>query len=421
MKHPQMSGSAAQPRCGLHHPWWLISRSGSALQRAFLAGCGMGLSLLINSCQSTPNQPPTGAACLPSSPVAKQCRGVVIRNNPDRPSSTPPQLPVQSFNPTFTAIVGRTPKLVPLATGFGFLEGPVFLKDSTGPGGLVLMTDQIHNSIYAMRWNGLVRGQIAPQSWEKPTLFRNPSGVADGQTADRDGNLLTAETTGRRVSITRAFSANRRSPDPQAPTLIGTFAGKRLNSPNDLVVKTDGSIWFTDPSYGSLQFPPQTAELPNNVYRYDPRTHQLSVVENSLMMPNGIAFGPNEATLYIIDSAAIQGLGTYFSDLPHNIYVYDVANNGRTLTNKRLFATIGPGFPDGMRLDENGNLYVGTLEGIHVMNPKGRLIGKLLLGRQTANLTFGGANNDILFIGSSDTLWAIKLNTRGLVPVRTRS
>jgi gluconolactonase len=316
--------------------------------------------------------------------------------------------------------VGRTPQLVPLATGFGFLEGPVYLNDRKGPGGLLFITDQIHNSIYSMRWNGLVNGQITTSSWEKPQLFRNPSGVADGQTSDLQGNLLTAETTGRRVSITRSFQNNLNNPDPQAPTLVGEYQGKRLNSPNDLVVKSDGSVWFTDPSYGSLQFPPQPAELPNNVYRYDPVTRQLSVVEPGLMMPNGIAFGPGEKTLYLIDSGAIQGPRTYFPYLPHRIYVYDVSSDGRRLTNKRLFANVSPGFPDGMRLDEKGNVYVGTLEGIHVLNPQGRLIGKFLMAKQTANLSFGGAENNVLFIGSSNSLWAVKLNTRGLGPVRTR-
>jgi gluconolactonase len=231
---------------------------------------------------------------------------------------------------------------------------------------------------------------------------------------------LTAETTGRRVSITRSFQNNLNNPDPQAPTLVGEYQGKRLNSPNDLVVKSDGSVWFTDPSYGSLQFPPQPAELPNNVYRYDPVTRQLSVVEPGLMMPNGIAFGPGEKTLYLIDSGAIQGPRTYFPYLPHRIYVYDVSSDGRRLTNKRLFANVSPGFPDGMRLDEKGNVYVGTLEGIHVLNPQGRLIGKFLMAKQTANLSFGGAENNVLFIGSSNSLWAVKLNTRGLGPVRTR-
>jgi len=386
---------------------------------ATLTGLVILGTALITGCQKSVVNPPMGAACLPGNPDAKQCRNVSITNNPPYPEAQSPQLTVLALDPAFEAIVGRTPNLVPLSTGFGFLEGPVFIKDKEGSGGILFVTDQIHNSIYAMRWNGLVNGQITTASWNAPQLFRNPSGVADGQTPDLQGNLLTAETTGRRVSITRSITANLSSPDPQAPTLVGSYQGKRLNSPNDLVVKTDGSVWFTDPSYGSLQFPPQPAELPNNVYRFDTRTKQLTVVEPNLVMPNGIAFGPNEKTLYIIDSGAIQGPRTYFPYLPHRIYAYDVSADGKSISNKRLLANVAPGFPDGMRLDEQGNIYVGTLEGIHVLNPQGKLIGKFLMAKQTANLSFGGAENDVLFIGSSDTLWAVKLKTRGLVPVRT--
>jgi gluconolactonase len=386
---------------------------------ATLAGFVILGTALITDCQKSLANPPMGVDCLPGNPDAKQCRNVSITNNPPYPEAQSPQLTVIALDPAFEAIVGRTPNLVPLATGFGFLEGPVFLKDKDGSGGILFVTDQIHNSIYAMRWKGLINDQITPASWEAPQLFRNPSGVADGQTPDLQGNLLTAETTGRRVSITRSITANLSSPDPQAPTLVGSYQGKRLNSPNDLVVKADGSVWFTDPSYGSLQFPPQPAELPNNVYRFDPRTKQLTVVEPSLVMPNGIAFGPKEKILYIIDSGAIQGPRTYFPYLPHRIYAYDVSADGKSINNKRLLANVAPGFPDGMRLDEKGNIYVGTLEGIHVLNPQGKLIGKFLMAKQTANLSFGGANNDVLFIGSSDTLWAVKLKARGLVPVRT--
>jgi gluconolactonase len=374
----------------------------------------------LMGCQRSNGPAPMGAACLPGSPVANQCKEVAITSNPYYPESQSPQLTVQAFDPTFEAIVGRTPQLVPLATGFGFTEGPVFLKDRQGQGGLLMITDQIHNSIYSMRWNGLKNGQITTESWEKPKLFRNPSGVADGQTPDLQGHLLTAETTGRRVSITRNIEANLNSPAPQAPSLVERYQGKRLNSPNDLVVKSDGTVWFTDPSYGSLQFPPQPAELPNNVYRFDPKTKQLTAVAPGLVMPNGIAFGPGEKTLYIIDSGAIQGPRTYFPYLPHRIYVYNVTADGKSLTNKRLFANVAPGFPDGMRLDNKGNVYVGTLEGIHVLNAKGKLIGKFLMAKQTANLSFGGSDNNILFIGSSNSLWAVKLNTHGLVPIRTR-
>jgi gluconolactonase len=403
------------------------SQAGSA-QRARAVGlgrggpvCGLATASLALTTSALALEVPTGVACLPTSAVAPLCRELVITNNPPYPGSQSPQLPVQSFDPAFTEIVGRIPDLVPLATGFGFLEGPAYLQDRQGAGGLLFITDQVHNSVFVMRWNGLdARGAITPASWEKPRLFRNPSGVADGQTMDQQGHLLIAETTGRRVSITRDLQANLRSPEPQAPSLVDRYQGKRLNSPNDLVVKSDGSVWFTDPSYGSLQFP-QTAELPNNVYRYEPATAKLSVVEPSLMMPNGIAFGPGEKKLYLIDSAAIQGPHTDFTYLPHRIYVYDVSADGRQISNKRLFADVSPGFPDGMRLDEKGNVYVGALDGIHVLNPQGKLIGKILMPKQTANLSFGGRDNNILFIGSTDTLWAVKLNTRGLVPVRFRT
>jgi len=400
----------------------LISRSMQRIcvGRLFPITLIAGTALLIG-CQPSSGPAPMGAACLPGSPIAKQCQDINITSNPFYPESQSPQLTVQALDPTFAAIVGRTPQLVPLATGFGFTEGPVFLKDRQGQGGMLFITDQIHNSIYSMRWNGLIDGQITPESWEKPKLFRNPSGVADGQTPDLQGHLLTAETTGRRVSITRNIEANLKSPAPQSPSLVDSYQGKRLNSPNDLVVKSDGTVWFTDPSYGSLQFPPQPAELPNNVYRFDPKNKQLTVVVPGLVMPNGIAFGPGEKTLYVIDSGAIQGPRTYFPYLPHRIYKYNVAADGKTLTNKRLFANVAPGFPDGMRLDNKGNIYVGTLEGIHVLNTKGKLIGKFLMAKQTANLSFGGADNNILFIGSSNSLWAVKLNTQGLVPIRTRS
>ncbi|MCP9810055.1 SMP-30/gluconolactonase/LRE family protein [Cyanobium sp. HWJ4-Hawea] len=393
--------------------------SSSTAQKAIAGIATLGITL-ITGCQKSTWNPPTGSACLPGNPQAKQCRDVSIINNPVYPESQSPQLTVISLDPEFEEIVGRTPNLVPLATGFGFLEGPVFLKEKNGNGGILFVTDQIHNSIYSLKWKGLINGQITKDSWEEPRLFRNPSGVADGQTPDLQGNLLTAETTGRRISITRSISANLKNPNPQAPTLVGSYQGKRLNSPNDLVVKTDGTVWFTDPSYGSLQFPPQPAELPNNVYRYDPKNKQLKVVAPGLVMPNGIAFGPGERTLYIIDSGAIQGPRTYYPYLPHSIYLYDVLADGKTLANKRLFANVAPGFPDGMRLDEKGNVYVGTLEGIHVINPQGKLIGKFLMAKQTANLSFGGADNNVLFIGSSNTLWAVKLNVKGQTPIQTR-
>ena len=146
------------------------------------------------------------------------------------------------------------------------------------------------------------------------------------------------------------------------------------------------------------------------------KTNTLQAVIESLKMPNGIAFSPDERTLYVIDSAAIQAPRTYYANNPHAIYAFYVVEQGARITNQRLFATVSPGFPDGMRLDSAGNIYVGALDGVHVINPSA-MIGKIRMPKETANLTFGGKDNNILFICSSDSIWAIKLNIKGAKPI----
>lgn len=327
-----------------------------------------------------------------------------IVKNPSYPISTTPQLPLEVYSDEFEKILGTKPQLVHLAEGFGFTEGPAYVSIKDSEEGYLLFTDQINDNILIMRWHGLQPyNTITPLSWSKPVIFRHPSNIADGQTIDLQGRLLTAETTGRRVSITEL--------NGDVKTLVGFYEGKPLNSPNDLVVKSDGTIWFTDPGYGCLQFP-QECYLPNNVYRFDPQSGQLDAIIKDLKMPNGIAFSPDETILYVIDSGAIQAPRTYYDKYPHAIYAYDVIR-GSKLENKRLFTVVSPGFPDGMRLDIQGNVYVGALDGIQVFNPKGKLIGKILMPKETANLTFGGKDNNILFICSSNSVWAIKLNTTG--------
>lgn len=335
---------------------------------------------------------------------------VSIEKNPPYPIAAQPQLPLEVYADEFAQILGRQPKLVHLAEGFGFTEGPVYLSLNDSEEGYLLFTDQINDNIMILRWHGLLPyNQITSLSWSKPVIFRHPSSIADGQTVDLEGRLLTAETTGRRVSITD-FNG-------EVKTLVGFYEGKPLNSPNDLVVKSDGTVWFTDPSYGCLQFP-QECYLPNNVYRFDPKTQQLDAVITSLKMPNGIAFSPDEKILYVIDSAAIQAPRTYYEKYPHAIYAFDVSEDSK-LNSQRLFTTVSPGFPDGMRLDVQGNIYVGAQDGVQIFNPQGKLIGKIRMPKETANLTFGGKDNNILFICSSDSVWAIKLNTQGAkkVPV----
>jgi len=332
-----------------------------------------------------------------------------IEKNPPYPISTTPQLPLEVYSEEFASILGVKPQLVHLAEGFGFTEGPVYLSVKDSQEGYLLFTDQINDNIMILRWHGIIPyNQITPLSWSKPVIFRHPSSIADGQTIDLEGRLLTAETTGRRVSIT--------DHDGHVTTLVGFYQGKPLNSPNDLVVKSDGTVWFTDPNYGCLEFP-QECYLPNNVYRFDPKTHGLHAIITDLKMPNGIAFSPDEKILYVIDSGLSQAIRTSYQIYPHAIYAYDVTDDGTGVTNQRLFTKVSPGVPDGMRLDSSGNIYVGALNGVHVYNPSGKLIGKILLPKQTANLTFGGKENNILFICSSDSVWAIKLNAKGAKPV----
>ena len=319
-------------------------------------------------------------------------------------------LPLEIDDDEFSKILGEKPSFVLLCNGLGFSEGPVYLSAGKGSeDGWLVFTDMVNDKINIIKWNGVQPfNAIRNLSWSQVATFRDPASRAIGQTADLDGNLLTAEMASRRVSIT--------AKDGSVRTLVSNYKGVPLNSPNDLVVKSDGSVWFTDPNYGSLKYP-QESSLPCNVYRYDPTSKNLSVVISDLMMPNGIAFSPDEKLLYVIDSGASQASYTYHKNWPHDIHVYEVSPDGKGIQNGKILTTVSPGFPDGMRLDTHGNLYVGALDGVHVYNPSGKLMGKILLPRQTSNLTFGGKDNNILFICSSDALWAMKINAHGAKPV----
>jgi gluconolactonase len=235
-------------------------------------------------------------------------------------------------------------------------------------------------------------------------VYRRPSNNANGNTRDRTGRLVTCEHRGRRVVRTEH--------DGRLTVLADRFEGKRLNSPNDVVCKSDGSIWFTDPSFGLLSHYEgaiATPELPTNVYRIDP-AGALSVVAEGISQPNGLAFSPDESVLYIVESRSV----------PRKILAYDVSN-GATLTNRRVLIDAGPkGTPDGFRCDVDGNLWCGWgmgeagLDGVHVFNPDGRLIGRIDLPERCANLCFGGLHRNRLFMAASTSLYALYVNTQGL-------
>jgi len=280
-------------------------------------------------------------------------------------------------------------KVERLATGFRWAEGPVWLGDSRS----LVWSDVPGNRMY--RWD---------EETGATSVFRGPSGHANGNTRDRRGRLLTCEHGGRRVSRTEY--------DGRVVTLMDRFEGKRLNSPNDIVSKSDRSIWFTDPVFGihgHYEGNKAEPELPTNVYRLD-TSGKATVVAEGINQPNGLAFSPDEKVLYIVESRSV----------PRKILAYDVVD-GRTLANRRVLIDAGPkGTPDGFRVDVDGNLWCGWgmgeagLDGVHVFNPVGKLIGRIDLPERCANLCFGGVHRNRLFMAATTSIYALYVNTQGV-------
>lgn len=275
----------------------------------------------------------------------------------------------------------------PLSPPMRWAEGPVWLGDAR----CLLWSDVPGNCIW--RWD---------EETGAASVFRKPSGHANGNTRDRQGRLLTCEHGGRRVS--------RTEPDGRVTTLADSFEGKKLNSPNDIVCKSDGSIWFTDPTFGIVGFyegAKAAPELPTHVYRLDPAGN-LSVVAEGINQPNGLAFSPDESILYVVESRAV----------PRKILAFDVKQ--KTLASRRVLIDAGPqGTPDGFRVDVDGNLWCGWgmgesgLDGVHVFNPEGRLIGCIDLPERCANVCFGGQHRNRLFMAATTSLYSLYVNTQG--------
>jgi gluconolactonase len=193
--------------------------------------------------------------------------------------------------------------------------------------------------------------------------------------------------------------------------IIDQWRGLSLNSPNDVAVRSDGAIWFTDPSYGFLHgFRPEP-QLGDFVYRFDPASGCLDVVADSFSKPNGIAFAPDESVLYVTDSGANQEPGSYHIGLPHHVIAFDVLG-GRKLAAQRLIAVTNPGFPGGIKTDEAGRIYVPSASGVQVFSPDGDLLGQISLPG-AVNFVFGGPDRNVLFITADNALWAAVPDTRG--------
>jgi gluconolactonase len=306
------------------------------------------------------------------------------------PSLRYPDPAVQVLDPSFAKYRLPLASVERLATGMRWSEGPVYFGD----GRCLLWSDIPNNRI--MRWDE-TSGAVS--------VFRQPSNNANGNTRDRQGRLVTCEHDARRVTRTEW--------DGAITVICDRFQGKRLNSPNDVVVKSDGSIWFTDPAFGILGYYEghlDTSELPLNVYRVDGQTGEATVVADGINAPNGLAFSPDEKKLYIVESRSV----------PRKILVYDVGGDGQKLANGKVLIDAGPhGTPDGFRCDVDGNLWCGwgmteELDGVRVFNPEGEPIGHIALPERCANLCFGGRHRNRLFMAASHSLYALYVNTQGV-------
>ena len=299
-----------------------------------------------------------------------------------------PDPAVQVVDASFAKVRVFNAALERLATGFRWAEGPVWFGD----GRYLLWSDIPNDRI--MRWD---------EETGAVSVFRKPSNFSNGNTRDRQGRLVTCEHDSRRVTRTEY--------DGRIAVVLDRFDGKPLNSPNDVVVKSDDSIWFTDPPFGILgNYEGHVApvELATNVYRVDARTGEATVVTGDVPRPNGLCFSPDERRLYVVASGAV----------PREIRVFDVAADGRSLSNGRLFVDCGAGIPDGIRCDTDGNLWCGWgggvgLDGVAVFDPDGQLIGRILVPERCANLCFGGLKRNRLFMAGSQSIYSIFVNAQG--------
>lgn len=279
-------------------------------------------------------------------------------------------------------------RLEKLTEGCRWAEGPAYF-----PAGRYLVWSDVPND-RMMRYD---------ETSNTVSVFRTPSGYSNGNTVDRQGRLVTCEHGNRRVSRTEH--------DGSITVIASHYDGKRFNSPNDVVVKSDGSIWFTDPAYGidsDYEGHKADSEIGAcHVYRVDPQSGTVSIVADDFVRPNGLAFSPDEKRLYVADTGA-----THAADGPRHIRVFDVGENGK-LTGGDVFATCTSGLFDGFRLDEAGRIWTSAGDGVHCYESDGTLIGKILVPEAVANVVFGGLKRNRLYICATTSLYSIMLPVNG--------
>lgn len=293
------------------------------------------------------------------------------------------------LDPRFSGLVAPHLRVERLWTGGRWCEGPAWF----GAGRYLVWSDIPNDRM--LRWDE-TDGSVS--------VFRAPANNTNGNTVDGRGRLVSCEQLTRRVT--------RTEPDGSITVLADRFAGRRLNSPNDVVVKSDGSIWFSDPDYGIIgDYEGARAERELDgchVYRIDPSTGAVERVADGFVAPNGLAFSPDERLLYVADSGA-----THVPQGPAHIRRFRVGDDGR-LAGGEVFATCTAGFFDGFRVDRAGRLWASAFDGVHCLAPDGTLIGRIRLPEIVGNLTFGGMRRNRLFICGTSSLYSVFVFTSGL-------
>ena len=302
-----------------------------------------------------------------------------------------PDPAVRVLDPRFNALRVGMASVECLYQGARWSEGPVWFGDSR-----TLVWSDIPNN-RMLRWD---------EETGEVRTFRKPSNNANGNTRDREGRLVTCEHLTRRVTRTEY--------DGSITVLADQYNGKPLNSPNDVIVKSDGSIWFSDPSFGIDGFyegERKDPELKPAVYRVDGKSGEITMMTDTLIGPNGLAFSPDESVIYIVDSRAS----------PRKILAFDISRDGLKLTNQRELIDAGQGTPDGFRVDVHGNLWCGwgmgsdELDGVRIFTPQGEAIGHIALPERCANVCFGGRYRNRLFMAASHGLYSLYVNTQGAI------
>jgi gluconolactonase len=291
-------------------------------------------------------------------------------------------------DPRFRKLAYQYVHVEKLYTGCRWAEGPAWFA-----AGRYLVWSDIPND-RMLRWDE-TDGSVS--------VFRQPAMNSNGHTVDLQGRLVSCEHRSRSVSRTE-FGGQR-------TVLADRYDGKRFNSPNDLVVKSDGSIWFTDPSYGidsDYEGDASPSEIGScNVYRIEPSSGRVVIVASDFVQPNGLAFSPDESLLYIADT----GL-THKVDGPHHVRRFKVSADGTSIAGGEVFATCPVGLYDGFRVDVHGNLWLSAGDGVHCHDSGGSLLGKILIPETVANVCFGGPKLNRLFICGTTSLYSVFLNTR---------